>query len=66
MPTAIPTGGLARRSCIIANKMDLPEAAENLKAFKTRFPKLKVIPVCAEIKEGLEKVIDYISKKVAV
>jgi hypothetical protein len=45
--------------------MDLPESAENLKAFKTRFPKLKVIPVCAEIKEGLEKVIDYIAKKVA-
>ena len=55
----------AKPSCIIANKMDLPEADENLKAFKTRFPKLKVIPICAEIKEGLDKVVDYISKKVA-
>jgi GTP-binding protein len=45
--------------------MDLPEAEENVKVFKTRFPKLKVIPISAEIKEGLDKVVQYISKKVA-
>jgi len=30
---------------VVANKMDLPEAAEKLKHFKGRYRKLKVIPV---------------------
>lgn len=40
---------------VIANKMDLPEAAENLKAFKRRFRKREVIPVSAAEEEGLAK-----------
>jgi GTP-binding protein len=56
----------AKPACVIANKMDLPEAEENLRVFKTRFPKLKVLSVCAEIGEGMDKVFQYIGKKVAV
>ncbi len=55
----------AKPACIIANKMDLPVSDENLKAFKIRFPKLKVIPISAEIGEGLDKIVQYIAKKVA-
>ena len=51
-------------SCVIANKMDLEESAENLKAFKSRFPRIKTIPVIAEIEEGLKPVIDFLQKKV--
>ena len=41
-------------SLIIANKMDLPEAAENLKAFKRRFRKREVIPISAAEDQGIE------------
>ena len=39
---------------IVANKMDLPEAAENLRLLRERFPKVVVAPVCASAGEGLE------------
>ena len=54
----------AKPACIIANKMDLDHAAENLKAFKTRFPKLKTIPISAEGHEGLKSIFDFLQKKV--
>jgi GTPase len=40
---------------VVANKMDLPDAAEKLKHFKTRYRKLTVIPVAAGEKKGVEK-----------
>lgn len=39
---------------VIANKMDLPGADENLKAFKRRFRKREVIPISANNGDGLE------------
>lgn len=39
---------------VIANKMDMEGAGENLLAFKSRFPKVEVFPVSALFKEGLE------------
>ena len=39
---------------VVANKMDLPEAAENLAAFRQRFPDREVVPVSAKEKEGIE------------
>jgi len=39
---------------VIANKMDLPDAAENLKAFKRRFRKREVIPISAANSEGID------------
>ena len=48
---------LAKRPwLVIANKMDLPESAENLKNFKQRFPKVKILPISAETGQGLEAV----------
>jgi GTP-binding protein len=39
---------------IVANKMDLPEAKEKLKHFKTRYRKTEIIPVGADQSEGVE------------
>lgn len=41
---------------IIANKMDEPQAEENLKYFRARFPKREIIPISAELGEGVEEV----------
>jgi GTPase len=48
---------LGRRPfAVIANKMDLPDAAANLHRFKARFRTLKVIPASANKGEGVEKI----------
>ena len=39
---------------IAANKMDLPEAEENLKALHTKFPKIEILPIAAAKGEGIE------------
>ncbi len=56
---------LAKRPwCIIANKIDLPEAAENLVHFKERFKRIKVHPVSAETGEGLDKLRKWLDEKI--
>ena len=39
---------------VVANKMDLEEAEENLANFKLRFPKVKAVSISAEMEEGLD------------
>ncbi len=39
---------------VVANKMDLPEAVENLAAFERRYPDREVMPVSAKEKKGIE------------
>lgn len=39
---------------IIANKMDLPGAEENLKALRKKFPKIDTVPISAVKGEGIE------------
>jgi GTP-binding protein len=39
---------------VVANKMDLDGAAENLAIFRQRFPKIDVCPISAELGEGLD------------
>jgi GTP-binding protein len=41
---------------IIANKMDDPRAEENLRHFQQRFPKREIIPISAELGEGIDAV----------
>jgi len=38
---------------VVANKMDLDEAEENLTQFRQRFPKVEIISVSAKLEEGL-------------
>src|SRR5437016_9903318 len=46
---------LSQRSWfVIANKMDLPNAQENLNALRRKFPKIDIVPVSAEKGEGIE------------
>ncbi|MEY2483190.1 MAG: GTPase [Verrucomicrobiota bacterium] len=46
----------------VANKMDLPEASENLRALKQRFPNVEVIPISAEQSEGLDDLKDALER----
>jgi len=39
---------------VIANKMDLPNADENLKALRKRFPKIDIVAVSAAKNEGID------------
>jgi GTPase len=39
---------------VVANKMDLPGAEENLKALQERFPKLQILPISAAKGEGID------------
>jgi GTP-binding protein len=38
---------------VVANKMDLPEAAENLRALEQRFPDLEIAAISAERSDGI-------------
>lgn len=40
---------------VVANKMDLPEAAAKLKQFKARYKKIELIPISAEHRDGIEQ-----------
>ena len=58
---------LAKRSwCIIANKVDLPEAADYLPTLKDRFKRVKIHPISAETGEGLDKLRKYLNEKIGV
>lgn len=39
---------------VVANKMDLPEAEENLRIFRLRFPKREIIEISAGENQGIE------------
>jgi len=49
---------------ILANKMDLPEAEENVKRLKERFKRIKIFPLSANEGEGIDKLLTYLSTKV--
>jgi GTP-binding protein len=47
---------------IIANKMDLSGADENLSALRTKFPKIDIVPVSAMKGEGIEELKTKLAK----
>jgi len=47
---------------IIANKMDLPEAAENLKKFEKKVRR-KAIPIAGDLPEGVEELKAFLKKE---
>ena len=47
---------------IVANKMDLPEAEENLEALRKRFPGVEVVAISAAQSEGLSKLKDRLKE----
>lgn len=54
----------SRPSCVIANKMDIPNAAEYAKLFRSRFPKIHVIEISATLEKGIDDVLKYILNEV--
>lgn len=50
-----------KQGVIIANKMDLPNAKENLEKFKKAYPNLSVYEISAQNKEGLEPLLKHIA-----
>ena len=48
---------LKKKEIIIANKMDLPVALDNLKQFKETYPDKKIIEISAALNEGLDHLI---------
>src|SRR5256885_11159764 len=52
-----------RRWFVIANKMDLPGAPENLAALRKRFPSVDVVPVSAATGEGINDLKGKLDRK---
>jgi GTP-binding protein len=55
----------ARPWIVVANKMDLPGAEDNLRAFKRRTRKVKVIPISAQQNTGIEELKAFLCEKIA-
>ena len=51
---------------VVANKMDLPAAAENLEMFKARYPKIEVVPISASENEGLDPLREVLRDRLSV
>ncbi|HEX8489706.1 MAG TPA: GTPase ObgE [Chthoniobacterales bacterium] len=47
---------------IIANKMDLPGAEENLRALEQRFPGIELVPISAAEADGLVELKDHLKR----
>ena len=54
----------ARPWCIVANKMDMPEAEANLKLFKKKYKGVTILPICAELGEGIPELKSFLQEKV--
>ena len=49
---------------VVANKMDLDSAEDNLMHFRQRFPKIEVVPVSAKLEKGLESLREILCARV--
>jgi GTP-binding protein len=49
---------------VVANKMDLDGAEENLQMFRQRFPKVEVVPISAREEVGLDVLREVLCGKV--
>lgn len=56
---------LKKPMIVLANKMDLEGAETNLKKFKETFPDIKVIPISAVTKTGLDEAMNELALMVA-
>ncbi len=48
---------LKRPEIIVANKMDIKEASDNLEKFKKKFPEFTIIPISAYTKDNLDQLL---------
>ena len=54
----------SRAWLVVANKMDLPNAKENLKALQKRFPKLQILPTSAAKGEGIDSLKQALATRI--
>jgi len=54
-----------RSSAVIANKMDIAGARENLRRFKSKFRKVKMLPISAKDGEGIEEIRSLLESTLA-
>jgi len=50
--------------CVIANKADIAESANNVKIFRRRFPKVPLLLISAKDSSGLDDIMQFIDKEV--
>ena len=50
---------------VVANKMDLPNANENLEVLRERFPKISIFPISAAKGEGIDVLKEALSERMA-
>ena len=56
---------LAKRSwAILANKIDLEGAEENVTRLKDRFKRVRILPISAETGLGMDKLRAYLEKQI--
>jgi GTP-binding protein len=55
---------LEKERLVVANKIDEAVAEKNLKQFKTKYKKIKVLPISAAFDQGMEKFLATIRKEV--
>jgi GTP-binding protein len=51
--------------CIVANKVELPDAEENLRLLRERFPTISVLPISAERGEGIMELKEHLARWVS-
>ena len=54
----------SRAWLVVANKMDLPNAKENLKALQKRFPKLQILPTSAAKGDGIDSLKQALATRI--
>ena len=55
----------ARNWFVVANKMDLPDAKENLKAIQERFPKVQILPISAAEGKGIDALKQELAARIS-
>jgi GTP-binding protein len=48
---------------VVANKMDLPGANENLEMLRERFPKITIVPISAANGEGIDALKEALAER---
>ena len=52
-----------KKEVIVANKMDMENAKDNIKQFQKKYPEKKVFPISAINNEGINELIEYLAKE---
>jgi GTPase len=54
----------SRSWLVVANKMDLPNANENLEMLREKFPKISIVPISAANGEGIDRLKEALASRI--